>query len=185
MLRLTVKSTHVNVFRHPVYRSTERLMSIFDTSDYWTSKRHAEWNNVGVVKANGRVNAFNHYPQSWEIIPATVATTFTPIECTNLLSEQQLLPAPAIPARKAKLVVFAFKQYGLGLLPSYYNPFLEKFQHNRDVELIEICFVEHKFLSLAKGLFISGLRSKVPAERHANTGYVFGGVKVCVLIEVI
>lgn len=89
---------------------------------------------------------------------------------------KKILPATTTPPRKAKLVVFAFKQYGLGLLPSFYTPFLDKYHENPHVELIEICFVEHKFLSLLKGMFISGLKRKISSDRHANTGYVFGGV---------
>ena len=177
-----VGGTVTRCSRSHVLSSTHRHVSIFDVSDYWTSKRRAEWNNVGVIKTKGRLNAFNNYPHSWEIIPSTVATSFPSIECTNLLNEQVTLPAASTPPRKAKLVVFAFKQYGMGLLPAYYTSFLEKYHGNPHVELIEICFVEHKFLSLLRGLFISGLRKQISQDRHANTGYVFGGIMVGCLL---
>ena len=77
-----------------------------------------------------------------------------------------------------KVVCFSFKQYGFGLLRSWMEPIWAKYGHgaSASVPTLEICFVEYSFLSMAKSLFVSSIKEKVPVKNHSLTTLCFGGI---------
>lgn len=136
------------------------------------TQRLANWLNVGIVKQKGRAFNADHH-----LIAVSKAVTFPQIKCTTLNDASVIFPDDI--KGKAKLVIISFKQYGFTLVRSWMDPFILKYPStNSDVQVVEICFVEYGFLSMAKGMFINTLKSKIAHDRHSSTAFAFGGVQV-------
>ena len=146
-----------------------------------------KWLDIGIIQSDGRV-----FEPDSVLIPAKSAVTFPSVTCTNLNSEDKIYPLEI--NAKIKLITFSFKQYGANLVKSWYDPFYDHFvidqdvqvdagnkslaQATRNIDVVELCFVEYAFLSFAKTVFVNGLKSHVPPDRHGNVGFCFGGVQV-------
>lgn len=166
----------------------------------------AKWLDFSVVKKKGRV-----YEPNTRLIEQTAAESFPTVPVYNLTGNDVVFPGYASDA-DVKLVAFSFKHYGFTLVRSWIDPYVEHFSANNNngininsnpdttkknsktsskvvqqqapkVVALEICFVEYGFLTLAKNVFTSNLRTSVSESQHANTGVAFGSIMVtdCIL----
>jgi hypothetical protein len=93
--------------------------------------------------------------------------------------------------KTSTVVVFSFKHYGFNLLRSF-NPFLEKYANHfisyyrlylllfftEKVVLMEICFIEYSFLSIAKAAFANNIRNQISEAQANYTVISFGSIAV-------
>jgi len=160
----------------------------------------AKWLDVSIVSKKGRAFEADKY-----LIVPSKADVFPPAKVYNLDGQSITIPT-AIDA-KAKLVVVSFKHYGFSLLRSWIDPFIAKFNTpalpasgnsgeiqdvSSDASTVvagglsnpegaiayEICFVEYSFLSMAKSMFLSNVKTTVHPSQVNRTGMIFGGVRV-------
>jgi len=160
----------------------------------------ARWLDVGIVKRKGRA-----FDADTSLIPAARAVDFPPIAAYTLNRVDVLVPntilqqareqkdqqetaafssesspLPPSPSTSAipKLVAFSFKHYGFTLVRTWVDPFLKRFGGGSDalVPVMEVCFVEYGFLTLAKNVFASNLKAQIPASQLDLTAFSFGGV---------
>ena len=137
-------------------------------------QKKLRWLDVSVVKRNGRA-----FEADKELLPPRSAIYFPKIQCSTLSGVDKIYPNDA--NAKVKLITFSFKEYGNGLVKTWYQPFSNHFkdaQYNGQVKPIKLLMIEYSLLSIAKQVFISGMKPNVPSDQHDNVGFVFGGVKV-------
>lgn len=151
----------------------------------------ANWLDIGIVARKGRAFSADHDVLDVNSMEAMV---FPFLRVSTMDGEDVTLPdalvttiddgeRETVAERGAvtsgvKVVCFSFKQYGFGLLRSWMEPLWGKYGHgiSASVPTLEICFVEYSFLSMAKGMFVSAIRDKVPESNHPLTTLCFGGV---------
>ena len=136
----------------------------------------ANFLDIGVVKRKGRVhvNSAGEIAADLSLVPFEEALTFPQLDCTNLLGEEVVLPGQG---GGIKLFCFAFKAYGTTLTKTWVEPFLSKMQTSlKGAECVEISFIEYSWMSFAKGLWLSNLRSSSHSSRHAHSLVHFGPV---------
>lgn len=147
------------------------------------AQRRRRWLDVSIVlKNNGRA-----FDADRELLPAATALKFPPLHCTDLTGHDRTFPGDW--AAQVKLVTFSFKESGGAMLAGWSGPFRERFP----AELVpmpralavQLMMVEYGMLSMAKSWFIKGATSSISADQHKNSGFVFGGVKVGLLLFLI
>lgn len=137
----------------------------------------ARWLDVTIVKRKGRA-----YPADRNLIELVDSVHFPPLKCFSLNGENIIVPDYYNNKNKTvKLVVFSFKHYGFTLIRSFLDPFLEKYRSqdkNKDITIIEICFIEYSFLSMAKSVFGNNIKNQINSSQIDYTVMTFGSVMV-------
>jgi hypothetical protein len=148
----------------------------------------ANWLDIGIVARKGRAYAADRDVLD---VNSMEAMEFPFLRVGTLNGEEVMLPDALVTevdeegreegtgtTNGVKVVVFSFKQYGFGLLRSWLDPLWGKYGSgiSASVPTLEICFVEYSFLSMAKGIFTSNIKEKVPEANHPLTTLCFGGV---------
>jgi hypothetical protein len=154
------------------------------------TKTLAKWLDVSIIKQSGKV-----FEPQLQLIEKSEAEKFPDVQATTLEGVAVTLPHDI--RGHVKLVAFSFKHYGFSLVKSWTEPFMLKYPNALDsfltvsddnsrsrkqqVVMLEICFVEYGFLSVAKSMFANNLKNQLPSSQRANTVLAFGGVMVRVL----
>jgi hypothetical protein len=148
----------------------------------------AKWLDMSVIAKKGRV-----FDADRDLATKATADLFPVVKGYNLDGGSVVLPDHM--DAKAKLIVFSFKHYGFTLCRTWIDPFIAKYNVTQlpsagSTEQVvtktsgsravahEICFVEYGFLSMAKSVFASNIRSNVDPSQIDKTTLVFGGVRV-------
>jgi hypothetical protein len=172
-----------------VPRTITRSVTQAEIDKYKTdSGALAKWLDMSVIAKKGRV-----FDPDMDLATKTTADLFPVVKGYNLDGGSVVLPDHM--DAKAKLIVFSFKHYGFTLCRTWIDPFIAKynvaqlpFAGNTEKVVAttcspravahEICFVEYGFLSMAKSVFASNIRSNVDPSQIDKTTLVFGGVRV-------
>ena len=150
----------------------------------------ANWLDIGIVARKGRAFSADHDVLD---VNSMEAMKFPFLQVSTLDGEDVTLPDALITTIEegegetvgegsvtngVKVICFSFKQYGFGLLRSWMEPLWGKYGYgvSATVPTLEICFVEYSFLSMAKGMFVSAIKDKVPESNHPLTTLCFGGI---------
>ena len=147
----------------------------------------ANWLDVSIVSRKGRAFAADR-----DLLDADSmeAISFPFLQVTTLKGEDVTLPDAMVTVEEeegsaggqvtsgVKVVCFSFKQYGFGLLRTWLEPFWDRYGMgiSATVPSLEICFVEHGFLSFARSIFTANIKEKVPSDNHDLTMLSFGNV---------
>ncbi|KAL4154974.1 hypothetical protein PRNP1_007088 [Phytophthora ramorum] len=76
---------------------------------------------------------------------------------------------------KVTLVLTAFKNYGLDMLPAWRNGFMAAFaDKDARVQTLTLNVIEDWYMKLVRGSITSGLQQKIPEQLHATTFAHFG-----------
>lgn len=135
----------------------------------------AKWLDVSAIKVKGRVQ-----PADTVLLSRNTASRFPTVKVQGLNGIEVTVPGQI--EGKVKLVVFSFKDFGFDVSKSWSDPFIRRFLRNNadatnnPVAIYRICFVEHKFLSILKTVFINNLSKDMTPRDLDSTGLVFGGV---------
>jgi hypothetical protein len=147
---------------------------------YNNSREHiARWLDMSVTKSNGRL-----FDADSELLDVERTILFPDVKCSSLDGQPAVIPSQI--QADAKLVVLSFKQYGFQLVRSWLDPFVAHFssyQGNQKIVAMELCFIEHSFLSMAKGVFASGIRRSVAPSQLDKTFLTFGGINVRIILS--
>lgn len=146
----------------------------------------ANWLDIGIVSRKGRAFSADYKVLDENSMEAMI---FPFLKVSTLNGEDVTLPDALVTSIEeeeegaavtsgVKVVCFSFKQYGFGLLRSWLEPIWGKYGQgvSASVPTLEICFVEYSFLSMAKSMFVSSIKEKVPEANHPLTALCFGGV---------
>ena len=145
----------------------------------------ANWLDVSIVSRKGRAYAADRDVLDPDCMEAI---TFPFLQVTTLNGEDVTLPDALVTVEEGedggtvssgvKVVCFSFKQYGFGLVRTWLDPFWERYGRgvSASVPSLEICFVEHGFLSFARSIFTANIKEKVPEDNHSLTMLSFGNV---------
>ena len=160
-------------FCHPVRPNNPTTTSADSQAWYRNDPQAlARWLDVSVIKRRGKV-----YEADAKLIPVQDDMfKFPSVEGTTLKGADVKFP-DSVDA-KAKFICFSFKAFGFHLIRSWVEPFIKEFPRveNPSVKMIEISFVEFGFLSLAKNVFISNLKTKVAESQQDLTLVSFGNL---------
>jgi hypothetical protein len=170
-----------------VPRTITRSVTQAEIDKYKTdSGALAKWLDMSVIAKKGRV-----FDADRDLATKATADLFPVVKGYNLDGGSVVLPDHM--DAKAKLIVFSFKHYGFTLCRTWIDPFIAKYNvaqlpsaastekpktSGSRAVAHEICFVEYGFLSMAKSVFASNIRSNVDPSQIDKTTLVFGGVRV-------
>ena len=126
------------------------------------------WEDLSIIKRQGCA-----FDADTQLLSTSEPIFFPSVSGHDLNGQPTKFPESV--HSKVKLVTFSFNEYGYNLNKSYREPFLEIFEKNKDVQALDICFVEYGFLKLMQGVFASNLKKRVPETQHALTQITFGG----------
>lgn len=145
------------------------------------AQKRRRWLDVSIVlKNSGRA-----FDADKELVPISSAVTFPNLKCTDLHGRDKIFPNDW--SAQVKLVTLSFKESGGTMLAGWSDPFREHFSSSsssvstspsQTSTALQLMMVEYAMLSVAKSWFIKGATTTIPAANHANTCFVFGGVKV-------
>mmetsp|Transcript_19694 Transcript_19694/g.19794 ORF Transcript_19694/g.19794 Transcript_19694/m.19794 type:complete len:236 (+) Transcript_19694:178-885(+) len=150
-----------------------RTSSFSSLEDYKSDpKVLTAWLDVSIIKRNGKA-----FQTDISLIPVEEALIFPDVRVFTLIDTEAKFPTDVPGLQGVKLISFSISRYGFNLLRGWLDPFRERFQNNNEeIPSIEICFVEHSFLSWARSVFLSNLKTEISCCHYATTGLCFGGV---------
>lgn len=143
-------------------------------------KTYQKWLEIGgVVKRKGHCE----WPDkdNLQLINEDIAIPFPSIETTNLNGEKYHLPfnkndcddTNNIKHDEMKLICFSFSQYGQKIAKHW----SDAGRVYGKCSVYDLNINEYGFLSFASGLFMSGLKQEVAANKYSSTLLAFGGAR--------
>lgn len=118
------------------------------------AKYQQHWGDMSIIKNNGRA-----FDADVVLLDKNNTFSFPRLKAKNLNGKDILVP-DSYNQKPIKFVKFALNAYGEKAAKTWTEPFVNEYGYNhKKIEIIEICFLEWKWLSIFTNSIISSLKS--------------------------